>query len=470
MRNRHRAVAVTVASALGIALLMPGINPAQAASKKKTTKKPPTTQAPTTVAATAAPTTAAAAATTAAPTSAPAPAGDAALSLTGFDVGTKTIKIGFSGILTGAFQFLGNAQRNSLQVEIDRINAAGGVGGAKLELVVRDDALSAAKANDIAREFANDKSVGLVVGPAITGNFNAVRGVYEDAKKVNCQPAVAGDAGFGTTLHYAFRAQDNGSDVVPFELKFLKEQGVGIVALIYTNNATGKQFDKDIPAAADKLGLVWAGTSFTQPSDQTHAPQVKEAMDTFAQRKQLKPAIWIDNDANAAKTVAAAKAAGFKGIFVGGSGLGNYAIVDAGGAGMDDATFEAPYQGALTRIPADQQPAGYARHTQEVIKRFGFEKGTKEPVQQYLGTAIAADCIVMYATAVAKAKSIDADKVVDAWETLKFPFGFLPSGVPASFSKTDHETYQISDLWMWKWKKDDKGWYVELARKSDSSK
>jgi branched-chain amino acid transport system substrate-binding protein len=434
---------------------------ADAATKKKATttkKKAPVTAAPTTQAPKV---------TTAAPTTAATPAG---ISLTGFDVGAKTIKIGLSGILTGPFGFLGTFQKNSLQVEIDRINAAGGVGGAKLELVVRDDGASPAKATEIAREFSNDPNVGLVVGPSLTGNFNAVRGIYEEAKKLNCQPAVSGDSGFGTSLKYAFRAQDAATDVVPLLLKYLKESDVGILGLIYTNNATGKENERLIPATADKINIVWAGSYLTQAADQSHTSYVKDVMDVFGKRPTLNPAIWIDNDQNAAKTVIAGKAAGFKGIYVGGSGLQSYQVVDAGGVGMDDATFESPYLGALSRIPLDKQPKAYARHTQEVIKQYGFEKGTREPVQQYKGTAIAADCVVMYANAVAKAKSTNSEAVLKAWESLSFTSDELPSGVPAKFSATDHETYEQADLWVWRWKKDAQGWFLELARKADSSK
>jgi branched-chain amino acid transport system substrate-binding protein len=472
MRNRTRLL---VTGLVATSLVTSMIGATSAATKKKTTKKTTkttVTAAPTTVAATAAPATTAPPASTAAP--AAAASADSQINLNGFSLGKDKIKIGASLILSGPFAFLGAFQRNSLQVEIDRINAAGGVGGAKLELVTRDDGgpavTDAAKANNNAREFVNDPSMGLVIGPTISGTYGAVKGIFEEGKKVNCQAGVANDAGFGTSLRYAFRAQDAGTDVVPLTLKYLKEQKIGIVGLVYTNNATGKDYDKLIPASADKLGIIWAGTSFTQASDQTHAPQVKELLDVFKSRPELAPAIWIDNDANAAKTVAAAKAAGFKGIFVGGSGLGSYLIVDSGGDGMQDAIYEGPYQGALSRIPLDQQPKGYARHSAEVIKRFGYEKGTKQPVQQWAGTAIIADCIDLYATAVAKAKSTDSDKVVDAWESLKFNYGELPSGVPASYSKTDHETHEITDLYLWRWKKDDKGWYVEMARKADSAK
>ena len=472
MRNRTRLL---VTGLIITAMVTGTVGTTTAATKKKTKKKATvTTAAPTTVA----PATTAAPVTTAAPASTVAPASaasaDSQINLNGFSLGKDKIKIGASLILSGPFAFLGAFQRNSLQVEIDRINAAGGVGGAKLELVTRDDGgpavTDAAKANNNAREFVNDPSVGLVVGPTISGTYGAVKGIYEEGKKVNCQAGVAADQGFGSVLRYGFRAQDAASDVVPLTLKYLKEQKIGIVGLVYTNNATGKDYDKLIPASADKSNIVWAGTAFTQASDQTHAPQVKELLDVFKTRPELSPAIWIDNDANAAKTVSAAKAAGFKGIFVGGSGLGSYLVVDSGGDGMQDAVYEAPYQGALSRIPLDQQPKGYARHSAEVIKRFGYEKGTKQPVQQWAGTAIIADCIVMYATAVAKAKTTESDAVVKAWESLKFNYGELPSGVPASFSATDHETHEQTDLYLWRWKKDDRGWYVEMARKADSAK
>jgi ABC-type branched-subunit amino acid transport system substrate-binding protein len=467
LRARH------VGAALTIAALAASIAPAtNAATATKTTKKA-TTKAkakPKTTATTAAPTTAAP--TTAAPTTAPkatTPAA-AAVNYGGFDAGTKTIKIGFSGILTGPFAFLGTVQRNSIQVEIDRINNGGGLGGAKIELVVRDDGGSPANAVRNAREFSDDKSVAFVIGPSLTGNFDATKGIYEDNKKVNCQPAVSGESGFGTTLKYSFRSQDRGTDLVPLLLTYLKEQGVGTMGMVYTNNATGKNFDKLIPEQADKTKIVWAGTQFTQASDQTHTAQMKELLDTFNQRKGEKSAIFIDNDQNALKTLAAGKAAKYEGIYVGGSGLQNYAFVDAVGDDMIGATFEAPYLGYYTRIAPADQPKMYAQHVADVIAKFGEDVGPRTGVKQYRGTAIAADCVVMFARGAAVAKSIDADKVVDAMETFDIPGSEMPSGMRVKFGKGDHEPYGQEDLWIWRWAKDAKGYYLEVARKADSSK
>jgi ABC-type branched-subunit amino acid transport system substrate-binding protein len=449
--------------------LVAAVTPATAA-KPKPKAKPKATVAPTTAApaATAAPATTAKPAATTPPTSA-APASAAPFNYGGWDAGTKTIKVGFSGILTGGFAFLGNWQRNSIQVEIDRINAAGGLGGAKLELVVRDDGANPANAVRNAREFADDKSVAFVVGPALTSSFEAVKGIYEEGKKPNCQPAVSGESGFGTTLKYAFRSQDRGTDLVPLLLKFLKEQGIGAMGMIYTNNATGQNFDRLIPAEADKLKIVYAGTNFTQPSDQTHTPQVKDILDNFKARK-VKSAIFVDNDLNAVKTLVAGKALGYDGIYVSGSGLQSYTNVESAGDGIIGATFEAPYLGYFTRTPVAQQPKAYADHVKDVIEKYGEEVGPKTGVKQYRGTAIAADCVVMFARGAAKAKSIEADRVVDGMETLDIPFSEMPSGMHVKFGKGQHEPYGVNDLWIWRWSKDDKGYYLETARKADTAK
>ena len=80
----------------------------------------------------------------------------------------KTVKIGLVAPMTGIFAVLGVSQRNSLQVVADQINKAGGIGGAKIELVIRDGGLDPVASANHARELAGDKSVSMVVGPSIS--------------------------------------------------------------------------------------------------------------------------------------------------------------------------------------------------------------------------------------------------------------------------------------------------------------
>ena len=56
-----------------------------------------------------------------------------------------TFKIGAIGPLTGAAAAYGNAVVNGAQIAVDEINAAGGIGGVKIEYKGEDDELNAEK-------------------------------------------------------------------------------------------------------------------------------------------------------------------------------------------------------------------------------------------------------------------------------------------------------------------------------------
>lgn len=76
----------------------------------------------------------------------------------------RPVRIGFLGGLSGRVADLGIGGRNGAQLAVDDVNAAGGIGGRPLELVVRDDEHSADVAQRRLNELA-DAGVSLVVGP-----------------------------------------------------------------------------------------------------------------------------------------------------------------------------------------------------------------------------------------------------------------------------------------------------------------
>ncbi|MGH3494539.1 MAG: ABC transporter substrate-binding protein, partial [Sciscionella sp.] len=101
-----------------------------------------------------------------------------------------TIQIGEVEPLSGPFGYYGQFVQNSMQVEIDKINSAGGLLGHKLALVTRDDQLQPQATVSAVRELATNPSVGLIEGPSFTALYNAAKGVYEQNKKLNCQVAI----------------------------------------------------------------------------------------------------------------------------------------------------------------------------------------------------------------------------------------------------------------------------------------
>lgn len=78
--------------------------------------------------------------------------------------GADTIKIGFPTPLTGPFAAEAKDQVKSAQLAVQQINDKGGIGGRKVELLVRDDKLNAGEAATRTLELIENDKVNAIVG------------------------------------------------------------------------------------------------------------------------------------------------------------------------------------------------------------------------------------------------------------------------------------------------------------------
>ncbi|MGE5653534.1 MAG: ABC transporter substrate-binding protein [Bacillota bacterium] len=93
---------------------------------------------------------------------------------------TQTIKIGNAVALTGGNATWGISENNALKMEIEKINAAGGVLGQKLELVAYDTKADQAEAVNVTKRLIGDKVVA-IIGPGQSGVAIAMGSVTEPA-------------------------------------------------------------------------------------------------------------------------------------------------------------------------------------------------------------------------------------------------------------------------------------------------
>jgi branched-chain amino acid transport system substrate-binding protein len=92
----------------------------------------------------------------------------------------KTLKIGMPTILSGRVAQLGTSSRNAITLEMDKVNAAGGLAGRPVEMVIRDSKGQPQEAARIARELVNTDGCELLIdGEASSGSF-AVHEVARD--------------------------------------------------------------------------------------------------------------------------------------------------------------------------------------------------------------------------------------------------------------------------------------------------
>ena len=94
----------------------------------------------------------------------------------------EPIRIGAFLSVTGPAAFLGDPEQKTLEMYVERLNAAGGVAGRKLALTVYDDAGDAEKARTFTKRLIEQDKVDVIVGGSTTGTTMAAVPLVEQAQ------------------------------------------------------------------------------------------------------------------------------------------------------------------------------------------------------------------------------------------------------------------------------------------------
>jgi branched-chain amino acid transport system substrate-binding protein len=144
----------------------------------------------------------------------------------------KTIKIGTIQPLTGAIAVYGKNVTNAVQLAVDEVNAAGGIGGKKVELVVEDDSFKPDNTVAAFKKLVTKDQVVAIVG-ALTSNCTlSITALAQSAKiplitptSTNDKVTDAGDYIFQACYKDSFQ----GKVVANFATNTLKAKTVAIL-------------------------------------------------------------------------------------------------------------------------------------------------------------------------------------------------------------------------------------------------
>jgi branched-chain amino acid transport system substrate-binding protein len=155
----------------------------------------------------------------------------ALIALTGF-ASAQTIKIGTIQPLTGAIAVYGKNVTNAVQLAVDEVNAAGGINGKKVELIVEDDSFKPDNTVAAFKKLATKDKVIAIVG-ALTSNCTlAITSLAQGAQIPLITPTSTNDK-VTTAGNYIFQAcyKDSfqGKVVANFAVSTLKAKNVGIL-------------------------------------------------------------------------------------------------------------------------------------------------------------------------------------------------------------------------------------------------
>jgi branched-chain amino acid transport system substrate-binding protein len=92
----------------------------------------------------------------------------------------KSIKIGMSTILSGRVAQLGTSSRNAVMMEVEKINAAGGLAGRQIEMVIRDSKGQPQEAARLSRELVNSDGCEILIDAEASSGAFAVHEVARD--------------------------------------------------------------------------------------------------------------------------------------------------------------------------------------------------------------------------------------------------------------------------------------------------
>jgi branched-chain amino acid transport system substrate-binding protein len=173
----------------------------------------------------------------------------------------QEIKLGYNGDLSASpTAQSGRAAVLGIQAAIDDINAAGGVLGRKLALVVRDDLAQPAKSIQNMSELIDNEKVVAVLGPTNSGNAMAWRRIPNEKKIVSFQSnAQATDITKPLTPgadNYFFRLSMYDRGQAAGLMAYAKKSGTTKIGLLTETTGYGEGGLRDLLEVAKVHGLT----------------------------------------------------------------------------------------------------------------------------------------------------------------------------------------------------------------------
>ncbi|AMO96304.1 receptor ligand binding region family protein [Collimonas fungivorans] len=249
------------------------------------------------------------------------------------------VKLGLAAALTGPAAKYGVAIKNGFSLAADEVNAAGGVNGNKLLLVIEDEQGKKEEAINVFKKLIFKDKALLVFGPTLSNSAFAADPIANAAKVVAFGTSNTAD-GITAMGPFTFRNSVMEADVLPVTTRAaVKHFGIKKVAIIYGNDDAFTKSGYD----------VFKGTLADQkiPVTTTEA-YAKGDVDFKAQLTKIKASnpdaiVCSCLTEEAANIILQTRALGMKQPFIGGNGLNSPKLFDIAKGAGDDTIMGSPW-------------------------------------------------------------------------------------------------------------------------------
>ena len=187
-----------------------------------------------------------------------------------------SIKIGFNAPLTGFAAADGNSALVGARLAVEQVNAAGGIDGDDIELVVYDDQASPKEAAPLAVKMTTQDEVTAGISGSYSGSTRAAATIFQE-NSVPYISAYAVHPDITRAGDYVFRTSFMGEVQGRAGAKLIGDvMGLKRVALITLNNDFGKSLATGFKEKAADFGIEITGESEYSIRDREFGPIVSK--------------------------------------------------------------------------------------------------------------------------------------------------------------------------------------------------
>ncbi|SHI55814.1 branched-chain amino acid transport system substrate-binding protein [Malonomonas rubra DSM 5091] len=320
------------------------------------------------------------------------------LSLATAGFAADTIKLGVAGPHSGDLAPYGIPSMKAAQLVVKKINAAGGVLGKQVELLIQDDQCKPEMATNAATKLVTD-GAHVVLGHICSGATKAALGIYNDAKVPVMSPSATNPA-LTQSGDYPNFFRTIASDDMQARMAVdftINDLGMKKVAVLHDKGDYGKGFAEFAKKFLEESGkaevVLFEGVT---PGAMDYSSIIQKV-----RREKAEALIWGGYHPEASKIVAQMKRKRMKAAFVSDDGVKDDSFLKVAGKSAEGAYMTGPRDlsgNALNKAANDEFKAEY-----------GADPGAF--FQEGYSAALA------LLNAIEKAGTTDYDKVVAALRT-----------------------------------------------------
>jgi branched-chain amino acid transport system substrate-binding protein len=183
-----------------------------------------------------------------------------------------TLKIGLEGPMTGDYAYEGQGFEKAVRLLVDQTNAAGGLLGRQIELVVEDDAGDPTQAALVAQRLVDAKVVA-VIGAYNSTATEPASAIYNEAGILHITPSSTAtrltEKGYQRFFRVCFLDDRQGLFAAQFASEVLGVQNFGI---LHDNSTYAQGLAEHTKRYAEQLGINVAFYDAINPDDTDFTP------------------------------------------------------------------------------------------------------------------------------------------------------------------------------------------------------